>query len=114
MKPVLLVVLEVPAAARTVLQVAEIQEATVGEQTRRVRLLVDRRPAHFLQAEAGEHLGLRQHLSGLLVGHGQDDFVRDLQARMVRVGQARGPDGHVDKHPIRVRRVVPEEKFVRL
>ena len=50
MKPVLLLVLEISGAAGSILEIAEIQEAAVGEEAGGVGLLVDRRAAHFLQA----------------------------------------------------------------
>ena len=110
----MLPILEVSRLARAVFLIAEIEEAAVGEQTGSIGPLVERRTTYILQAEAREHSGFGQHLSRVFVGHSHRNGVRDFQAGIVRVRESRGPDRHVNEHPIRIRRVMPQEEFVRL
>ena len=114
MQAVLLLRLEVAAASGAIPQRAEIEKAAVRKQARRVRLLVDRRPADVLQAEAGQELRLRQHLARALVGHRHDEGIRHLQTRMFRIRHAASPVGDVGDDAIGVGRIVPEEELVRL
>ena len=86
MQPVLLAVLEVAGLAQRVLRVAEVEEASVGEESRGVGPLVDRWSTDFLQREAGQHSRLRQDLARVFVGDRHDDEIRNLQARAGRIG----------------------------
>src|SRR5947209_5189031 len=68
-QPVLFPVLKISGTSRSILRVAEIQEASVGEQTRCIRLFVNRRSADVLQSETREPSRLRQNFACLFVGH---------------------------------------------
>ncbi len=111
---VLLLRLEIAAAAGAIPQRAEIEKPAVRKEAGRVRLLVDRRAADVLQTEAGQELRLRQHLARALVGHRHDEGVRHFQAGMFRIRDTASPVGDVRDDAIDVGRIVPEEKLVRL
>ena len=46
-------------AAREILVIAEVEETAVGKKSRGIRFFVNRRTAHLMQAETGEHARLR-------------------------------------------------------
>src|SRR4029453_16699456 len=92
MKPILLLVLKVASASGPTPERAEIEKAAVGKQPRRVRLLVDGRAAHLLQAEPGEEFRLRQHLACALIGDGHHERVGHPESWMLR---ARNPPSPV-------------------
>ena len=109
MEPVLLAVLEITRLAEPVLRVAEIEEPAVREEAGGIRTFVDGRTADFLQRETREHPRFRQHVAGVLVGHGHHDAGRAPSGRALRIGNTARPVGHVDKHAVRIGRIVPEE-----
>ena len=64
---------------------AEVQEASVGKQARRIGLLVDGWPADFVQREARQHLGFREGFSSVLIRDCHNDSIRYLQTRIVGI-----------------------------
>src|SRR5215468_674494 len=76
MQAVLFLVLEISGLTRFVFQVAEVEKAPIGKQTRRIRLFIYRKSTHLAQREAGKHLWFRENVPCPLIRNCHDHSIR--------------------------------------